>query len=454
MDTSVYTLLIVESPTIAGIIQNMCPPSVYVMSTDGFCWRPKYDLSENQIKAVADPDKLQIRNELKEQAKIAGTIVIAVDCDAAGDFIAWSINRFIKSSNIKRGQLQSLSKESIYKMLGETTELDEAHLEIRLKNRFLIQQLWTKYAEIPDMQLAGLISVFGANTYFHSFLDENYALYRSDKPVHSNFDEWISVRPSQKSDHYLTQKPLSTFDVLDFIQSEKLASSFYDAQLLLNQLFQTVLPFSEESLISYPRTSAQAFYSDTWTHMRRQYLNIGSVNHLKPTYLQEIADNEDPHESIHPIDLSIEPDSVSGELPKNIGLLYRWIYNKTLESLAMPKQLEKSLVNDLNPDVIFYPDSNNNSNGAQSVRPCLILSGLGIKMNDLGIVKPSTFGKTVDEWISKRWINLYNRTVTPGKEILKNLDHADFLRQKLLKLNQLKKDSTLKPETVQEIITS
>lgn len=454
MDTSVYTLLIVESPTIAGIIQNMCPPSVYVMSTDGFCWRPKYDITTHQIKAVADPDKLPIRNELKEQAKIAGTIVIAVDSDAAGDFIAWSINRFIKSSNIKRGQLQSLSKESIYSMLSETTELDEAHLEIRLKNRFLIQQLWPKYAGIPDIQLAGLISVFGANTHFHSFLDENDALYRSDKPVYSRFDEWISVRPSQNSDLYLAQKPLSTFDVLEFIQSEKLVSSFYDAQLLLNQLFQTVLPFSEESLISYPRTSAQAFYSDTWTTMRRQYLKMGSVNQLKPTYLQEIADNEDPHESIHPIDLSIKPDSVSGELPRNIGTLYRWIYNQTLESLSMPKQLETSLVNDLNPDVIFYPDSNNPTNDTLSIHPCLTLSELGIKMTDLGIAKPSTFGKTADEWISKGWINLNRRTVIPGKEVLKNLNSADLFYQKLLKLNQLKEDSTLQPETVRKIITS
>lgn len=454
MDTSVYTLLIVESPTIAGIVQNMCPPSIYVMSTDGFCWRPKYDITTHQIKAVADPDKLPIRNELKEQAKIAGTIVIAVDSDAAGDFIAWSINRFIKSSNIKRGQLQSLSKESIYSMLSETTELDEVHLENRLKNRFLFQHLWSKYAVIPDMQLAGLISVFGTNSHFHSFLDENHILYRSNKPIQSQFDEWISVRPSQNSDQYLAQKPLSTFDVLEFIQSEKLASSFYDAQLLLNQLFQTVLPFSEESLISYPRTSAQAFYSDTWITMRRQYLKMGSVNHLKPTYLQEIADSEDPHESIHPIDLSIKPDSISGELPKKIGILYRWIYTQTLESLSMPKQLETSLVNDLNPDVIFYPDSNNPVNGTLSIYPCLTLSELGIKMNELGIIKPSTFGKTADKWISKGWINLNRRTVTPGKEVLKNLNSADVFYQKLLKLNQLKEDSTLQPETVRKIITS
>ncbi|MDX1640706.1 MAG: hypothetical protein R3220_03355 [Balneolaceae bacterium] len=380
--------------------------------------------------------------------------MVAVDSDASGDFIAWSVNRFIKSSNVKRGQLQSLSKESIYTMISETTELDESQLESRLKNSFLIQQLWSEYSEIPDIQLAGLLSVFGAHSHFYSFLDDNHSLYKSTQPVQCQLDEWISVRPIQNSDQFQTQKPLSTFDVLEFIHAEKLVSSRYDAQLLLNQLFQTVLPFSHESLISYPRTSAQAFYSDTWTHLRKQYLKIGSVNDLKPTYLQEIAENEDPHESIHPIDLSIKPNSVSGELPKNIGKLYEWIYNQTVKSLSMPEPLGKSLMSDLNPDVVFYPDSGNLSENIQSIHPCITLSELGIKMESLGVAKPSSFGKNVDDWISKGWIHLNNRVVTPGKQIIKNLDKAGSLQKKLQKLNQMKEKSTLKPETVKEVITS
>lgn len=454
MDTPVYTLLIVESPTIAGIIQKMCPPSVYVISTDGFCWRPKYDFETHQIKAVADPDKLSLRNELKEQSKIAGTIVVAVDSDPSGDFIAWSVSRFIKSSNVKRGQLQSLSKESIYSMLSETTELDESQLEARLKNRYLIQQLWGKHAEISDLQLAGLISVFGAENHFHSFLDENHHLYKSTQPVECQFDEWISVRSVQNRDQFHIQKPLSTFDVLESVHSKKLVSSFYDAQLLLNQLFQTVLPFSEESLISYPRTTAQAFYSDTWAHLRQQHLKTASINDLKPNYLQEIADNDAPHESIHPINLSIKPDTILGELPKNIGMLYQWIYDQTVKTLSMPKPLKKSLVSDLNPDVVFYPDSTNKDHNPQSIRPCLTMSELGIKMNALGVLRPSSFGKTVDDWISNERIHLKDCVVTPGKRVLKNLDDAGSLHQKLFELNRIKEESTLKPETVREIITS
>lgn len=454
MDASVYTLLIVESPTIAGIIQKMCPPSVYVLSTDGYCWRPKYDATSHKMKAVADPEKREIRKELKEQSRIANTIVVAVDSDASGDFIAWSISKFIESSNIKRGQLQSLSQTSIHTMLSETTELDEYQLESRLKNRFLLQHLWSKHAKISDLQLAGLITVFGANNHFHSFLDENDLLYRSTHPIQCHFDEWISVRQERNSNHFKTVKPLSTFDILEFLVAQKITPSCYDAQLLLNQLFQTILPFSEESLISYPRTSAQAFYSDTWTYMRKQYLKKGSINDLKPTYLQEIADSESPHESIHPIDLSLNPGSILGELPKNIGQLYKWIYNQTIRSLSMPEPIEEALVSDLNPDVVFYSTSSESSGQSHSIRPCLTVSELGIQLAKLGVIKPSNFGKTLDEWISKRWIQLDERVVTPGKPVLQYLGQAQSLFRKLLELNRLKEEHTLKRETVVDVITS
>ncbi|NBC67011.1 MAG: hypothetical protein GVY07_15315 [Bacteroidetes bacterium] len=454
MDLSVYTLLIVESPTIAGIIQKLCPPSVYVLSTDGYCWRPKYDSVNHKMKAIADPDKREIRKELKEQSQIANTIVVGVDSDPSGDFIAWSVNNFIKSSNVKRGQLQSLSRESIHNMLSDTTELDESMLEKRLTNRFLIQNLWSKHAEITDLQLAGLVSVFGAHHQFHSFLDENNHLYQSTRPVNCPIDEWIGVRRESDSNEFRTVKPLSTFDVLEYLITERSPANGHEAQLLLNRLFQTILPFSEESLISYPRTSAQAFYSDTWTHMRKQYLKRGSINDLKPTYLQEIADSDSPHESIHPIDLSLDPDSISGELPKNIGQLYGWIYAQTIRSLSMPEPIDKVLVSDLNPDVAFFPTSSINGEHAQSIRPCMTVSELGILLDNLGVIKPSNFGKTLDEFISKGWVHLDGPVIAPGKKVLQKLDLAQSTRKKLLELNRLKGEPTLTTETAIDVITS
>ncbi len=454
MTVSAYTLLIVESPTVGRIVQKMCPPSVYVISTDGFCWKPEYDADSHRLKAKADPEKLPIRKELKEQSHLASNIVIAVDTDASGDFIAWSLNRFLSTSNVKRARMQGLSKNSILSMLDESYELDETQLETRLKNRFMIHTLWSKHASIPDIQLAGLISVFGAEDQYQNFLDENDILYQSSKPIRCRFDEWITVRQVQNDDQYRIIKPLSTFDVLEYIGKKPLAATYHEAQHLLQELFQTLTPFSEESLISYPRTSARAFYSNTWEYLRKQYFQKGSVNELKPAWLREIADGDAPHESIHPIDLTIEPESVTGELPKKTGQLYKWIYEHTLKSISMPNSLEACLINELNPDAIFYPDQSAGIENTVSLRPCITLSELGIKLNQAGVVKPSSFGKNVDEWMSKGWIRVENGVAVPGREVIKQMNQAEALRQKLAELNRIKENSSLTPETVKEVITS
>lgn len=120
----------------------------------------------------------------------------------------------------------------------------------------------------------------------------------------------------------------------------------------------------------------------------------------------------------------------------------------------MPEPLKIGLVSDLNPDVIFYPGSNGAQQNIPSVHPCLTLSELGIKMDALGVAKPSSFGNMVDAWISRGWIHLNDQIVTPGKHVLENLDDAGSLHQKLVELNRMKEESSLKPETVKKIITS
>jgi hypothetical protein len=120
----------------------------------------------------------------------------------------------------------------------------------------------------------------------------------------------------------------------------------------------------------------------------------------------------------------------------------------------MPEPIKNGLVSDLNPDVAFYALSSENSGETQSIRPCLTISELGIQLNDLGVLKPSSFGKKVDEWMSKDWIQIKNRTVIPGQQVLKQLGKAQSLKNKLLELNRLVEETTLRHETVIDIITS
>lgn len=455
MTTSSYTLLIVESPVIAQIIQEMSPQSVYVIATEGYCWKPRYDADNNLLNAIADPTKTAIRKEIKQQSEWANSIIVATDSDPSGDFIAWSVARFLSSKRIKRGRLQSLSKSGVLSMLSELTEIESSHLENRLKNRFLIKSEWFRQNKWPDIQLSGLISIFGKKRTYHHFVGENNQLFRSSEPLHCISDEWIQVSINQKSTHFAQFSPLSTYDLIPLILNDGLTLNYKDAQSLLQQLFESTLRDSHSSLISYPRTDARGFYTDTWEVMETQYLKAGLNERLKPNFLRDIAHPDTPHESVHPIDLTINPGSVNGELSTQIGRLYELIYDHTVKSISIPEPLQTTFSNALMPDHFFYNTGLSDLNcDSISLRPCITVNEIGMEMNKLGVIKPSGFGKSLDEWIDRKWIQIQSGVVEPGKTILEQLQKGSALDKILIELNEKAEYNTLHPETIKTILSS
>lgn len=455
MTTSSYTLLIVESPVIAQIIQEMSPQSVYVIATEGYCWKPRYDAENNQLNAIADPTKSSLRKEIKQQAEWANTIIVATDSDPSGDFIAWSVDRFLSSKRVKRGRLQSLSKSGVLSMLSELSEIESAHLEARLKNRFLIKSEWFRQKKWPDMQLSGLISIFGRQRTYRHFIGENNQLFKSSEPLQCSSDELIQVSPNQKSTLFAQYVPLSTYDLIPLILNDELSLNYNDAQLLLQQLFESTLRDSRNSLISYPRTDARGFYTDTWEVMQSQHLKSGLKERLKPRFLRDIANPDAPHESVHPIDLTIKPESIEGELSTHIGKLYELIYNHTLKSITIPEPLQSTFSNALMPDLFFYQTEGSDSDKETiSLRPCITVDEIGLEMNKLGVLKPSGFGKSLDEWIDRRWIQIDSGVVKPGKTILEQIQKGSTLEKILTELNQKAEFNSLHPETIKTILSS
>jgi 5S rRNA maturation endonuclease (ribonuclease M5) len=451
---NIYTLLIVESPVLARIIQQKAPPSIYVLATGGYCWRPSFDTDNASLKSVADPEKRELRKELKEQARWAGNIIIATDPDPSGDFISWSLAKFLKNSHLKRSQIRNLSKNGIVQTVSETTVLDNSALEIQLRNQYLIRDTWKKTANMPDIYHAGLASLFCQSVPFTRFKDENSIEYHSSRPVILHGDEWISVRPDSGLLEYRVHKPLSTLDVLDFAVKASITDHFSEAQILLQQLFQTTLNYSDESLISYPRTAVNAFYSETWETLRTQYLSFGNQNQLKPIFLQEVADTDAPHESLHPLDLKLSPDKVKGELPKKVSDIYAYIYSETVKAITLPEKVNQPLVSDLNPDLFFYPTDEKSESVAESLLPAITISDLGQHLNKFNLLSHSGFGKQLDEWIEKKLLTLDKGHLKPGKTLFPLLEKSELFYQSFVRINSLKKRPSLSFETVQRVLTS
>lgn len=455
--TPIYTLLIVESPVIARIIQKLVPSSVYVIATGGYCWKPKFDPITGSIKPIADPALASIRKELKEQSKWAGTVIVATDSDPSGDFIAWSIARFLKTKTVKRGKIRNLSKKSILAMLEEVQEIDTEQLEFRLKNRFLIRHEWYQQKSFPEMELAGLISLFSDSPIYRHFLDENHKLFQSSVPISAPPDEWISLSRVQDEKKYHTQKPLSLYDIIPSLVDEGICSSYTDAQNGLQRLFETILPDSQASLISYPRTEAMSFYSETWDTLNLQYLKTGSRWQVKPTFLRETADPEMPHESIHPLHLEIHPENIQNKVHREIYLIYSFIFNKTIDAIKLPAPLETAWFNELNPETYFYPITSAETSfipDKLSLRPCITLSDTGKMLDNLGVLKPSGFASSIETWINNGWVTISNGVLSPGKKMVPHLANSEIFHNILQELHTQSNTFELTSETIRAIFTS
>lgn len=454
MRQSAYTLLIVESPVIAEIIQKKVPSFVYVIATGGYCWHPVYNAEKNKLTTRADPQKRKLRKELKEQAEWAGNIIIATDNDPSGDFITWSVLRFLKSAELKRGYLQNISRNGIHKLLDEAVTFDEAHLKTRLKNRFLIRHEWFRSSVPLTLQQAGLATVLGQPGTFQTFSDEDGAIFKSSKPILCNSDKWLTTRATEAEELYREEKPLSAFDVVDKFSKQSKHLSFYNIQVLLQCLFQTQLQYSEESLISYPRTSENTFYRDTWADLKDQYMKFGSVNDLKPIFLQQTPVVNAPHESIHSLNLALTPERVRGELPQDITLLYEMIHKHTMKTLKMPSLFKKVYASSAHNNVYFYPLKDRNYHKTVKLSPALTIAELGSSLNRLGLQPASSFGKNIDKWLSEKWIILDNGAVKAGSKLIPHIASVRTFRKKLTSLLQVSDDPQLKPETVKALITS
>jgi hypothetical protein len=244
--------------------------------------------------------------------------------------------------------------------------------------------------------------------------------------------------------------------VVEYASGKSFTTSFSDAQSLLQTLFETVLPDTDESLISYPRTAANGFYSETWNTIRHQFLKLSENIRFKPVFLQTSLDADSPHESIHPLQLSAKPERVTGQIHSRLGNLYEWIYHQTLRAIQIPDELNLSYTSELNPGLYLYPLHSIPEANEQriTIHPVFTISEFGKALNRLDVCKPSDFGSRMDEWIYKKWIRVEDRIVKPGLALKKHLNRSSEYRSILTKIGEHLDSGSFSAETVRRILTS
>ena len=450
---SEYTLLIVESPTLASRLIRIVPDHVYVFATGGFLWMPVYNSKTGCLGKKAVPNKLDLRNELRREARHAVNVVVATDSDPSGDFIAWTIHKELHHIKVKRAYLTSLSSADIINLFRDASVIDFSNLFKRLRNRFRIRQLWNQKYPGISMRTAGLLALFGAPIELSEFTTDDSLPVFSNRPVsatlkHSQID---AVRSSEPA--WIVLKPLSAFDVVARLRQTSGKKTYITAQDLLRRTFEATNPQTGDGLITYPRTGSRAFFASTWSDIQHQWIKQRSLNGFMPPQLQTIAAAGEAHDSIRPVHLNLSPEWVETHLPSDIGLTYRLIHSHSMDCIKIPNAAE-SVFSQVDGDIQFMSVSPCERTRIK-LRPFLSAGNLGYQLCKLGVLRPSGFGAFLDDAIKKDVLTiLESGEVRPG-EAIRNIQERGPLFSGILKeLRDVADNPALSDETIRRILTS
>lgn len=326
------TLLIVESPTIARIIDQFKLPGLQVWSSAGYCWKPIYNHHKKRLQIRVNPTQTSDRNHLKSLARWATQIIVATDNDPSGIFLAEAIRKFLKGHRVHRGFLSTLSSDSILKTIRDAKPLNQQDF-FQLERRWIARNklcnsgnndeyLWIK---------AALISLFSDPPYKLRYLDQHGHPWRPaaqpEKP-----GETQQVR---KPEAWFPEpfQPPTTLCLLAFLK--KSDDNFQQLQYQLEQLFTQSA--QQGFGISYPRTASPFWYDSTWEQLTQKFQTKYGIESVLQHSLRSQCRSA-AHEALHVIDpVDNHPDHVRPELRRAQFLAYQKLHQLTCRAIqAVP----------------------------------------------------------------------------------------------------------------------
>ncbi len=430
-----HNLLITESPVIARIISAHNIPYLSVVATSGYLWTPEIDASGKNVKGRANPDLLERRKEIRELAKWAKRVIIATDSDPSGEFIAWSLFRFLKSHpDIRRTHLTSPDDLSVQRSLENAKPFQDDDFS-RLRNyllsrNYLDSALKIRFPDLPaDIRIPTLLTSLFLNADLprKTFHDPVSGVrVTAETPVRIFCDD---VMPLQKSDqtknHAELTKPFSTASLLDEILRNTSVSDYKNAQQLLQSLFQSASDDLPAGLISYPRTSSRDFFSETSQNLIHKFRTLDQAFTPLP---DNLIPNEDssPHEAIHVLRPQITPDIVRPHVKRDEWILYKLIWQNSRESLSSPRVKPLQIWGTEKMETNFLTE-NAVSENHLSVSPSVTSGDLMQFWTDSGWMSSGSAGRMLDQMIQQNMIEIRENRVYQTKRLpkLKNRSLGD-----------------------------
>lgn len=351
-----------------GHVRDLPANSLGVDEADGF--KPHYEIIDKKRNVV---------NELRQAASKAETVYLAPDPDREGEAIAWHVAELIrdKAHNIKRIQFNEITERAVREALAHPRELDADLFDAQQARRVLDRLVGYKISpllwktvkrgisagRVQSVALRLIVEreaerrAFVPKEYwpFHAYLKtEEAPVFKAElikidgkKAEISNQQEAQAFDNSIKGLPFIVeavqQKERSRAPQPPFITStlQQAANQRYGYQAkrvmqIAQKLYEGV-ELGERgltALITYMRTDSTRIAAEAREAAGKFILENYGKDYApqKPRIYKAKTSAQDAHEAIRPVDVTITPEMIKGELPPDQYNIYQLIWTRFVAS--------------------------------------------------------------------------------------------------------------------------
>ena len=400
-------LVIIESPNKRESLKKYLGEGFEVMSTKGHIrdlpiktfaidiknnFKPTYEIM---------PDKNNIVNELKREAKKADEILIASDPDRECEAIAWHIAYILGIDENQKCRItfNEISKTAVQNALTKPRIIDQNLVDAQQARRILDRLVGYKVSPIICKKIKSNLSAgrvqsvclklvvdrereilnFKPEEYWTVAVDLNKqndkqifkalaVLYKGKKVKFKNREEVENATLDiEKAEYKITKikrsKTLShapapfTTSTMQQEAQNKAGLSTAQATKVAQILYEGVeIPGEgKTALITYIRTDSTRVSQDA-VEMAKKYIGKEyGEKYLpnKPNVYASKKEAQDAHEAIRPITLDRRPDDLKSCLKPEVYKLYKLIYERFLASQMSPAEYDNVTVDIQANDLTF-----------------------------------------------------------------------------------------------------
>ena len=374
-------LVIVESPAKAKTIERYLGGDYKVTASMGHLRDlPKSRLGVDiehgfQPEYIPVRDKSELINQLKKDAKSAGTVYLATDPDREGEAISWHLKELLELSDEKarRVTFNEITKRVVTESIRKPRDIDQDLVDAQQARRVLDRivgytlspLLWRKVKRglsAGRVQSVATRMVVDREEEIRNFVKEEYWLLDAflsrddggsftarfygrgdkkqelksredvDRVIEATKEAPFTVSSVKRGEKQRSPAPPFITSTLQQEASRRLSMTPRRTMSIAQQLYEGVEISGQGTigLITYMRTDSLRL-SDEALAAARDYI----VGHYGPEYypgqprrFKTKAGAQDAHEAIRPTDVTLSPERVRKDLTQEQYRLYRLIWGR------------------------------------------------------------------------------------------------------------------------------